>query len=202
MSPSSLHSLLNSKQYICENCLKKLNPIFMEFKIEDVEGISIFYYDGFVKDEIFLYKGCEDYELKDIFVQPFKNELRLLFYDYLVVPIPSYIEDDEKRGYNHTIEIFKALNLAILPCIVKIKNVKQKELNYEERQKIGEVLKFDEKYCIKNKKILLVDDIVTTGASMKAAIKILKNNGAKKIKILCVAKRMLEKNEKFNHEKC
>ena len=96
------------------------------------------------------------------------------------------------------VEIFKCLDLKMYRCLVKTENIKQKELNYEDRQKIGEILKFDEKFVIKNKKILIVDDVITTGASMKAAIKILKNNGAKKVKVLCLAKRELDESNTLN----
>ncbi len=83
-------------------------------------------------------------------------------------------------------------------CLIKTENIKQKELNYEDRQKIGDILKFDEKFKVKNKKILIVDDVITTGASMKAAIKIMKKYGARKVKVLCLAKREIDETNTFS----
>ena len=183
---------------ICDRCLFKLKPIFKFFKIDGVDALSIYEYDELIKEKINLYKGCEDYELKDIFVEPFKLELEAIYDGYKIVPIPSYFEDDQKRCFNHVVEIFKCLDLKMYRCLIKTENIKQKELNYEDRQKIGDILEFDKNFVVKNKKILIVDDVITTGASMKAAIKIIKNNGAKKIKVLCIAKRELEESNTFN----
>lgn len=183
---------------MCDRCLFKFNPIFKFFKIDGNDALAIYKYDELIKEKIYLYKGCEDYELKDVFIEPFKLELEAMFDGYIIVPIPSYFEDDQKRGFNHVVEIFKCLNLKMYKCLSKTKNIKQKELNYEERQKIGNILKFDEKFNVKNKKILIVDDVITTGASMRAAIKIMKMNGAKKVKIMCLAKREMDETNTFN----
>ena len=176
----------------------KLKPIFKFFKIDGTDALSIYEYDELIKEKIYLFKGCEDYELKDIFIQPFKFELEAIYEGYKIVPIPSYFEDDQKRGFNHVVEIFKCLQLQMYKCLIKTENIKQKELNYDQRQKIGEILKFDSNFDVKNKKILIVDDVITTGASMKAAIKIMKNNGAKKVKVLCIAKRELDETNTFS----
>lgn len=160
--------------------------------------MTIYEYDEYMKTKIFTYKGCLDYELKDMFISPFLLEIGLRFSDYSIVPIPSYVEDDKKRGYNNVIEIFKSLKLPIINCLIKTKDIKQKEQNYEHRQEIKKYIEFDYKYSVKNKKILIVDDIITTGASMRAAIVLMRNNGAKDIKILSIAKRELNEDEILN----
>ena len=40
---------------------------------------------------------------------------------------------------------------------------------------------------MKNKKILLVDDVLTTGSTMKACINLLKNNQVKKLNFLAMS---------------
>ena len=194
----SFHKLFSLDYNLCDRCLFKFDPIFKFFKIDGVNALAIYKYDDQIKDKIYLYKGCEDYELKDIFVEPFKLELEAIFDGYKIVPIPSYFEDDQKRGFNHVVEIFKCLDLEMYTCLIKTENIKQKELNYEDRQKIGDILKFDQKFKVKNKKILIVDDVITTGASMKAAIKIMKKYGARKVKVLCLAKREIDETNTFS----
>jgi competence protein ComFC len=193
---NSFHSLINSEVMICDDCLYYAKPIFKDFRIDGVKGLAIYEYNSYIRSKMFTYKICEDYELKDFFLAPYKLEFSLLYFGYIVVPIPSYKLDDERRGYNHVIEIFKCLKLQMITCLIKTEDIKQKLLNYDERQEIGKHFKFDSSFNIKNKKILLVDDVITTGASMKAAIKILKENGAKKIKILSICKRELSDEEK------
>jgi len=192
----SFHSLFSDEKNICDDCIYEGKPIFREFRINEISGISIYDYNSYIRTKMFTYKICEDYELKDFFLAPYKLEIKLRYFNYIIVPIPSFKEDDLERGYNHVVEIFKCLKLKIYYCLIKTKNVKQKLLNYEERQHIGECMEFNKEFDIKNKKILLVDDVITTGASMKGAIKILKENGAKIIEILSICKRELSEEEK------
>ena len=60
----------------------------------------------------------------------------------------------------------------------KEKEVKQTSLKYIDRQEIENIIKIKKDKSIdRNKKYLIVDDIVTTKATLKAIIKILLKNG-------------------------
>ena len=67
-------------------------------------------------------------------------------------------------------------------------DVKQSDLNAEQRRHIGVHLRFVPGSKIKGKKILLVDDVFTTGSTMRACLGILRKHKAGKIVILAVAK--------------
>ena len=62
----------------------------------------------------------------------------------------------------------------------------QKTLRGEERIHNAE-FELKRKSVIKGKSIIIIDDIVTTGASMGGCAKILRKNGAKKILGACIA---------------
>lgn len=192
---NSFHELFSSQNFVCSKCILEANPKFKYFDINGVKAISIYDYDEHMKTKMYLYKGCEDYEMKDYFIFPYRLELKILFSKYTIIPIPSYEEDDKKRGYNHVIEAFKCLDLPFLKAIIKTENIKQKELNYEQRQDIHKCFIWNKKIEIEGKKILLVDDVCTTGASLKAAINLIKQHNPKKIKILVIAKRELSNEE-------
>ncbi len=195
-----MHYLLQKDVFICEKCLNNMDPIFKKFKLEGVDGIAIFPYNDFVRSNIYLLKGCQDYEMKDVFVAPFVNELKFMFQGYQIVPAPSSEERVKERGYNQTIEIFNCLGLPFLNILKKTKDVQQHSLSFQERQKIGEAISIDDVY-LKNKKILLVDDILTTGATLKACVNLIKEKGPKKIRILVVAKREFTEEEKEKIDK-
>ena len=104
-----------------------------------------------------------------------------------MIPAPSYEKSDEERGFNHVEEIFSVLNLKIVKCIHKTKQVKQADLTTKEREQIGSVLTIDD-ISLKGKKVLLVDDVFTTGSTIKAMIKLVREKGAKNIKVLLMSK--------------
>ena len=117
------------------------------------------------------------------------------FNNYIIVPAPSSKKSNEERGFNHVEEMFSVLHLKMLKCIHKTKDVKQADLNTEDRAKIGDVLVIDD-VDLTGKKILLVDDVYTTGATIKSMIKLVKQKGAKKVKVLLMSKTIdLEKRE-------
>ena len=112
-----------------------------------------------------------------------------------MIPAPSYKKNDEERGFNHVEEMFSVLKLKMIKCIHKNKQVKQADLTTKEREQIGSVLQIDD-INLKGKKILLVDDVFTTGSTIKAMIKLVKEKGARSIKVLLMSKTIdLEKRE-------
>ena len=104
-----------------------------------------------------------------------------------MIPAPSSKQSDQERGFNHVDEMFSILNLKVVKCIHKTAQVKQADLTTKERQQISKHLVIDD-VDLTNKKVLLVDDVFTTGSTIKAMIKLAKNKGAKKIKVLVMSK--------------
>jgi len=196
ISFNSCHNFLNQDLMVCSSCLKKLNQQFKIFKFYDYDALAIYNYDGLIKEKIFEFKGCGDYELNNIFIAPFKNELRILYKNYVIVPAPSFKDNNEKRGYNHVIEMFSFLKLEIVDCLIKTKDVYQHLSNFKEREKVKNIIELQTNYNFENKKILLVDDILTTGSTLKACIDLLIKKRPKNIKILVVAKRNFTKEER------
>ena len=74
--------------------------------------------------------------------------------------------------------------------LVKIKTTKtQSTLAAEKRREnIKDAFRLKEKQIIENKKIILFDDIATTGSTVNEISKILKENGAREVLVLVIAK--------------
>ena len=133
---------------------------------------------------LFQFKGCADIELAPLFLGYQVPLLRFLYRGYTLVPAPSFSEKNEARGFNHVEVMFSALKLPFLHPLIKIDDVKQADLHWDERQKIGQHLRYDETVDIRGKKILFVDDLFTTGATAKACCELLEKHGAKHLQIL------------------
>jgi len=111
-----------------------------------------------------------------------------------IIPIPLHKLKKTKRGYNQAYFISKGIaDIIELPVVSNaIKRIKftetQTKLNIKERENnVYNAFKIRNKNRIKNKNLILVDDVITTGATIKECAKILKENGAKNIFAISVA---------------
>lgn len=147
----------------------------------------MYYYTEKIQELLYQFKGCKDYELRTVFLEYYKQYLNLKFKKYTIIPAPSFFKNDEDRGFNHVVEMYSILGLKMERIIHKIKQVKQADLSSEERQKIGDVLIIDD-VDLTNKRILIVDDVFTTGSTIRSMIELIKSKNPKDIKVLVMAK--------------
>ena len=187
----SFHSVISQNNIICEKCFSMFNAKFIHFNIDTIKGLSIYEYDDTIKDLLFKFKGCYDVELKDVFLTRYLPYLRLKYKGYYLVPIPSYYMDDERRGFNHVVEIYSGLKLPMLKIIEKSQNHKQAKSKRKERISSKKNFSLIDSKPIAGKKILVVDDVYTTGSSIRAVIELIKPYKPKKISVLVVAKNVL-----------
>lgn len=113
----------------------------------------------------------------------------------ILLPIPLSKRKLRQRGYNQSEEIARVLseNLKIplmQNCLFKNKETpSQMTLSREEREKnIKGAFSVNPSARLRARKILLVDDVYTTGATMEEAAKILKKAGAKEVWGISVAR--------------
>lgn len=194
IEPNTLNETLISPK-ICYDCYRKFNPKFYSFKVNGINALAIYEYDNEIKEILFLLKGCRDIEISEVFFTYFLNELRIKYKGYVIVPAPSYVEDDKERTFNHVEEIFKPLKLPMLNLLIKTKRIKQANLKKEQRAEIKKYIEI--KDCdLSGKKILLVDDVYTTGSTIKACLELIQSKKPKKVKILVMARRVINHQNK------
>lgn len=192
----SLRNIMSPSSTICDKCFHNFSIKFYRFKVDGMSCLSLYDYDDYFKSRLFQFKGCYDVVLAKSFIDNFIDEIRLLFYGYTLIPIPSNESDDEERGFNHVKEIFKFLDMKMIDAFVKNKLYKQSDQTLKGREEIKNVLTFIDKVDIVDKKILLVDDVITSGNTIKTCINLLKSKGIKNIKILTLsASKHLDKND-------
>lgn len=183
----SLHSILFKNACICHKCFLKFKPKLNHFKIGKIDGYYIYNYDEEIQKNLYQFKGCFDIELAHIFLDYFWLFLFIKYFGYVLVPAPSSVEADNERGFNHVVEMFKPLHLKMIRCIHKTKNIKQSDLSSQERHNVSKHLIIDD-IDLSNKKVLIVDDVYTTGSTVRAMIDLLKRKNLKKIKVLVMSK--------------
>ena len=196
-----------NRQSLCPKCKIKLKKNEESNIINDgeiIEGkyfnelIYIFKYEGLVRKLILDYKFNDKSYIYLTFTNfLLKNEKifeNIKKYDK-IIPVPISKTRLKTRGYNQSLliskEISKQTNVKLVNnCLLKTKNiVEQSKLNKEQREKnIQGVYELQNKELIENKKILLIDDIYTTGNTVNECCKILRQGNPNKIGILVLAK--------------
>lgn len=162
------------------------------------EGICLYKYKELIRDKIIEYKFQDKSYLYKTFGEiVLKNKKIcgiLKKYD-IIIPVPTHKKRKLKRGYNQTELIAKYVarnsNITcIINSLVKAKNIiSQTELNKKERiSNVKDAFTIKNQEKIYNKRIILFDDIYTTGSTLNECSKVLKSAGANKIFILTIAK--------------
>lgn len=190
--------------YLCQKCEEQINKITCVGK-DNYENkyfsshMYLFKYEGVIRSKIISYKFDDNPYLYKTFCEIFvKNKKVCGFlqnYD-IIIPVPMYRKKKNKRGYNQSELIAKEIarrlgNIEFKnDILIKIKNTpKQSSLNKEQRMiNLKNVYKVHNELFIKNKNVLIFDDIYTTGSTANECAKTLKEAGAKNIAILTIAK--------------
>ena len=162
------------------------------------EHLYIFEYQGMIRkiilnykfnDKSYLYQTIVNFLLKN------KKFFQILKSYDTIIPVPISKKRRKERGYNQSEliarEIAKRIGVGYQnQCLIKVKNiVEQSKLNKEERQKnIQGVYELQQPHKLRDKKILLIDDIYTTGSTVNECSKVLREAKPKKIGVLTIAK--------------
>ncbi|QRM88444.1 ComF family protein [Lacinutrix sp. WUR7] len=197
--------LQDSEIYICTSCRHNFPVTNYHFnanstvekvfygraKVEQATALLRFEKKGVVQQLIhnLKYKGYE--EIGTFLGEWLGNELKELdtFKEVdVVIPVPLHKKKLKKRGYNQVSkfgqEIAKSLQVDYNDrSLIKITNTKSQvtKRRFARWQADHELFALENPELIENKHILLVDDIITTGATLESCIQVL--NKAQNVKI-------------------
>jgi len=118
-------------------------------------------------------------------------------HEYIIVPVPLNIQRKRIRGFNQSEIIAKLIsNILHIPyypnILIRYKN-NPPQANIENQtqriQNVKNIFKINPKQIkfLKNKNIILIDDVFTTGSTLNECAKILKQYKVKNILIICLA---------------
>ena len=187
--------------WICPKCYVLLKKNLKFYSINEKGYILYFlsFYEGTIRNLLLSFKFKEKAYIANLFVEILKKNKefskKIEDYDY-IISVPMHKKKQANRGYNQTEviadQLEKTLKIKHLKkCLIKIKqNQKQSTLTEKQRiENVKNVYKLENKNEIYNKRILLLDDIYTTGSTVKACIDELKKGKPKIIDVLVIAKR-------------
>ena len=170
---------------LCADCIK-----WDERGSALTKNRSLYVYNDFLQEVIAKWKYRGDAELVKIFTGPLQKCAKQLPID-LVVPIPLSEERLYERSFNQAKLLAEQLPYPLLEVLTRSENSsKQSKKSRKERLQTEERFQMVPSflYDVKNKSVLLVDDIYTTGATLHAAADVIKGNGATDIFSITVAR--------------
>lgn len=181
----SLVDIMMPDDPLCEECRKKWEKKRFQFLYDGIPIESTYIYNEAFSKCLIQYKEYKDEALKDVFLFGEKLHIFRKYYGYTVVLLPSSQQKEKERGFNHLREMFRNVKLPMLDALYKLENVDQKELSILEREKMKGLIGLKEGIDLP-KKVLLVDDTITTGATLSGALRCIRKK-CKKIRIYTVS---------------
>ncbi len=180
--------LQDPQQEYCGDCAKKKH----EFR----QGRAVFCYEGPVRGMLYRYK----YSNRRDYTEFLASEAARLYTGWArrqgveaVMPIPLSRRRRRKRGYNQAELLARRFaQLCGLPCYTKLlartrDTQPQKKLSAEDRKNnLKNAFKMKEN-VVNLDKVLLIDDIYTTGSTIDAAALACKQAGIQDIYFLCIS---------------
>jgi competence protein ComFC len=172
---------------LCLSCIQK-PPVFDRH-------ISCVAYKSVIAKMIGDYKYHDQHLFQKFFVNLLIQRIGKIGDDYhLITSVPMNWKKLFFRDFNQSDylanSLAKAESKAFIRLLVKSKNTQaQKGLGFKQRNKnLKGAIAFSGKQNLKGKKILLIDDVYTTGSTLNECAKVLKSQGADKVYCLTIAK--------------
>ncbi len=166
----------------CNDC-KKVRHVFTQSK-------AVYIYDGGIKNAMYRLKYGNHKDFARVFARDMaKMHGKYLKYREidLIVPVPMNAAKRRTRGYDQAALLARELASETGLCfsdkvLVRARKTRpQKELNDVERRKnLKNAFKMG-RSSVKSRKVLLVDDIYTTGSTMDACAEVLMKAGARAV---------------------
>lgn len=208
---SMCKSCFNEMNFILDGCIKCGKPIiYHSLEKQDISGCSscfnkTFYFDKSIscieyndisKKLILDFKYKSKTYMSNYIADIMKEKLEIenIEFDYILY-VPLHKKRLKKRGFNQSkkiaIKLGKLINKQSYDILIRKKYTKPLyNLSKEQRIKmLKNVFEVKNNIKIKNKNILLLDDIFTTGSTVNEISKILKLEGANKVYVITLLTR-------------
>lgn len=204
-------NLDKSEQQICKKCLNSLpetqflndskNPVFQKFwgrvNIEFAFSMYYFHKQSVIQHLLhhIKYKGRNElaYVLGKSLGQKIKNTTHFKSCD-LIIPVPLHPDKEKKRGYNQSEWVAKGiaecLNIPVNTDLLlrHINSKSQTRKNRKERwENVRKAFAIKTNDALAYQHALLIDDVITTGATLEACTTLLINELNLKVSIASLA---------------
>lgn len=201
--------LFKHENFICNYCkislpksdfhLKRDNPIAMAFggRVPTIVAASFYIFEkkGRVQKLLHAIKYENQKKLAVYLGKDYGNELREANVKFdLIIPIPLHPRKEKARGYNQSALFSEGLGESLGITVESGVLLRETETSTQTRKRkfarwenVEGVFSLKNPQTLEGKHILLVDDVVTTGATIEAAWEVLKEIRDIKVSVAAIA---------------
>lgn len=183
-------NVMGNKKLLCVKCAQEKRPVLQMSR-------SALKYDSFFKKNILSFKFKDKTENAVVFAKFLKTAGKDIFEAGadVLIPVPLHYQRLIKRKYNQSALMAQELSHLTgvpvdLTSLVKIKSTKP-QVHYSGKarvQNVKGVFEVKNNTNIKGKRVVVIDDVMTTGSTLKECAKALKTAGAQSVCSITVAR--------------
>ncbi len=196
------NKILESDKTVCDECYKKFHvtPLTTDLELDyrhSIKVISAFPYREKIKELICKFKFKSNLDYVEYFAESMTKAIKqkgIVCNFGLITFVPMTKKHKKERGFNQAQILAKALgkmlDIPVENILLKVKNNKAQHTLHKSERAINVKGAYiaENKEKIKLKNILLCDDIVTTGSTIKECALALIDAGAKDVLGITIAK--------------
>ncbi len=173
---------LRKQTNICQDCSKKFQRADNKEECDILNQVtSLYTYNEAMRDYLHQYKFLQDVQLSHVFARELRSYLPA---KAIIVPIPMHSEKKIQRTFAHIDELLKSAGIPYTHLLDKLDTEAMGEKSKAQRLAMKPLFAIKEGTAIQQKTYILVDDIYTTGTTLRHAATVLKEAGAVRVEAL------------------
>jgi ComF family protein len=202
--------LVKGEENICSRCILEIprtqhhldpeNALFTRLRgriaLKSAFAFFFFQKGGRLQHLLHALKYSNHPELGEMIGEVYGHELRQAGFDRnfdVIVPVPLHPTRKRQRGYNQSEEfgkgLSKTLNVAFADALMRTRKTETqtRKTKLGRWQNVSEVFQVNDLKQLQKRHVLLVDDVITTGATIEACAEVLLAGGAASVSISSIA---------------
>lgn len=172
-----LISWLFDQPIICYPCQKQFVRFQKQCHDDEISVYAYYLYNDFMENLLFQYKESRDIALAPVFLNAIHQDFIDRFRHATLVPMPSSDAKTKERGFVPLLKMLENEKVAICDCLMKKGAYKQSRQRGKSRENIREMMQFKEEVPLPKGRIILFDDVLTSGNTLKTARRLFLQHG-------------------------